>query len=60
MSVSAFARYPSLKGKVVFITGGATGIGADFVRGFAAQGALVALTSATNTQPRHLFFFFVM
>lgn len=42
MSGTAFARYPSLKGKVIFITGGATGIGADFVRSFAAQGALVA------------------
>ena len=42
MSDSGFAQYPSLVGKVVFITGGATGIGADFVRSFAAQGAIVA------------------
>jgi D-xylose 1-dehydrogenase len=40
--VSAYASYPSLRGKVVFITGGATGLGAAFVEHFAAQGALVA------------------
>lgn len=36
-----FALYPSLKGKTVFMTGGASGIGAEIVRGFAAQGATV-------------------
>ena len=36
------ARYPSLEGASVFITGGATGIGASLVRGFAGQGAKVA------------------
>ena len=36
-----FANYPSLKDKVVFVTGGASGIGADIVRAFAAQGAQV-------------------
>ncbi|MBR0739561.1 SDR family oxidoreductase [Bradyrhizobium liaoningense] len=34
--------YPSLSGRVVLITGGASGIGAAFVRAFAAQGARVA------------------
>lgn len=34
-----FAIYPSLKGKTVFITGGASGIGEELVRAFAAQGA---------------------
>jgi NAD(P)-dependent dehydrogenase (short-subunit alcohol dehydrogenase family) len=33
------AIYPDLKGKGVFITGGAGGIGAAMVRGFAKQGA---------------------
>ncbi len=44
----AFARlalsgvsYPSLRDKRVFITGGATGIGAELVRAFAGQGAYV-------------------
>src|SRR5688572_15648495 len=38
----AFANYPSLKDRVVFVTGGASGIGASFVEHFAAQGAKVA------------------
>lgn len=37
----AFARYPSLEGKTVFVTGGASGIGAEIVKAFAAQGAKV-------------------
>jgi NAD(P)-dependent dehydrogenase (short-subunit alcohol dehydrogenase family) len=36
-----FATYPSLVGKTVFITGGATGIGESFVEHFTVQGALV-------------------
>src|SRR6056297_3513612 len=35
-------RYPSLADRVTLITGGASGIGADIVRGFARQGAKVA------------------
>jgi NAD(P)-dependent dehydrogenase (short-subunit alcohol dehydrogenase family) len=38
----AFATYPSLQGRSVFITGGGSGIGAALVRGFAAQGSRVA------------------
>ncbi len=47
-----FATYPSLKDKSVLVTGGASGIGAQIVRAFAAQGARVgfidmdAVTSA--------------
>jgi len=37
----SFARYPSLSDKTVFLTGGASGIGAEIVRAFAAQGAKV-------------------
>jgi len=36
------ARFPSLQGQRVFVTGGATGIGAAIVAGLAAQGARVA------------------
>jgi len=36
-----FAVYPSLKDKAVFVTGGASGIGADIVRAFAKQGSRV-------------------
>ena len=36
-----FARYPSLEGRGVFITGGATGIGAALVQAFVDQGARV-------------------
>lgn len=35
------ANYPSLKGRTVFITGGATGIGAAMVEAFCRQGAKV-------------------
>lgn len=36
-----FAHYPSLEGKSVVVTGGASGIGAEIVRAFAAQNARV-------------------
>ena len=36
------ARYPSLRGRNVFVTGGGSGIGATIVASFAAQGAKVA------------------
>ncbi|MCB1348416.1 MAG: SDR family oxidoreductase, partial [Maritimibacter sp.] len=35
------ATYPSLAGRAVVVTGGASGIGAEIVRGFVAQGARV-------------------
>ena len=37
-----FAAYPSLEGRTVFVSGGATGIGADIVRAFARNHARVA------------------
>ena len=41
MHMVEFAQYRCLKGRVVFVTGGASGIGAEIVKGFAAQGAKV-------------------
>lgn len=38
---SKFATYPSLKGRSVFVSGGASGIGAEIVEAFAATGAKV-------------------
>jgi NAD(P)-dependent dehydrogenase (short-subunit alcohol dehydrogenase family) len=40
---SQFASYPSLRGRVVVVTGGASGIGEHIVEHFAHQGARVAL-----------------
>ena len=36
-----FATYPSLRGAVAFVSGGASGLGAEFVTQLAAQGARV-------------------
>ena len=43
-----FAIYPSLRDRVVFITGGASGIGAEHVTQFAAQGAKVAFVDIAD------------
>ena len=40
--MDAYADYPSLKARHVFVTGGATGIGAALVEAFAAQAAKVS------------------
>ena len=48
MSIST-ARYASLSGRNVLITGGASGIGAHMVREFAAQGAQVAFLDIDAT-----------
>lgn len=42
MQTMEFASYPTLAGNTVFVTGGASGIGADIVTAFARQGAKVA------------------
>ncbi|HEX4098173.1 MAG TPA: SDR family oxidoreductase [Caulobacteraceae bacterium] len=49
MASPAFATYPSLKGRTVFITGGASGIGATFVQAFHDQGAKTAFVDLDET-----------
>ena len=48
-----YTRYASLDGRVVFISGGSSGIGAELLRAFAAQGAKVAFcgTKPEGGQP---------
>jgi D-xylose 1-dehydrogenase len=48
------ARYPSLQDRVVFVTGGASGIGGDIVRAFAAQGAKVGFIDNDEAAARQL------
>lgn len=45
---SSFATYPSLQGRVVVITGGASGIGEAFVRAFAEQKSRVVFLDIQN------------
>ena len=48
------ATYPSLKHQVVFITGGASGIGAAMVEAFHGQGARVAFVDRDAAQGEDL------
>ena len=68
-ATAQFATYPSLRERVVVITGGGTGIGAEMVQQFARQGARVAfldrdveasheLVRATSAGVRHVPRFF--
>jgi D-xylose 1-dehydrogenase len=51
---SQFASYPSLKGRAVLITGGATGIGESLVTHFARQGSRVAFFDVEDEAARQL------
>ena len=48
------AMYPSLRGRVVFITGGGSGIGASLTQAFAWQGAKVAFVDIALEESRAL------
>jgi NAD(P)-dependent dehydrogenase (short-subunit alcohol dehydrogenase family) len=50
----SFAKYPSLQGAVVFLTGGASGIGKDMVRAFAAEKAHVGFVDIDDQGGRAL------
>ena len=50
----SFAIYPSLKDAVVYITGGASGIGADLVRAFAKQESRVGFVDIAEDAARAL------
>lgn len=50
MSDDMMARYPSLAGRPVLVSGGATGIGEAMVRAFAAQGAKVGFVDLAEAE----------
>ena len=50
----AYAQYPSLKDKVVFISGGASGIGESIVRHFAEQGAKIGFIDIADDAAKAL------
>jgi len=49
-----FAIYPSLSGRMVLVTGGATGIGESIVTHFARQGSRVAFLDVLDGPAEHL------
>src|SRR5690606_13496282 len=54
MDLSGLARYPSLRDRVVFVTGGGSGIGAAIVESFVDQGARVAFVDIAEQASRKL------
>jgi NAD(P)-dependent dehydrogenase (short-subunit alcohol dehydrogenase family) len=52
--VTEFATYPSLRGRVAFVSGGASGLGAEFVSQLAAQGTRVGFVDVQEEPAREL------
>jgi NAD(P)-dependent dehydrogenase (short-subunit alcohol dehydrogenase family) len=52
--MSAFASYPSLSGRTVFVSGGGSGIGASIVEHFAEQGARVGFVDIDEAASKAL------
>ena len=52
--LAQFATYPSLRGRAVLVTGGASGIGESIVEHFATQGARVAFLDVQDEAAAHL------
>jgi len=48
------AIFPSLKGRLVVVTGGGSGIGAGLVEGFARQGARVVFLDVATAESEGL------
>ncbi len=53
-ATTGFARYPSLVGQTAFVTGGATGLGAEFIRQLAAQDVRVCFVDIDESAGRAL------
>ena len=51
---SVYAYYPSLRDRTVLVSGGATGLGAEFVQQFSAQGSRVAFVDIDEGGARRL------
>ena len=54
MTNAGSAIYPSLKDKIIFITGGASGIGASIVRAFDRRGAVVGIIDIDSSSANQL------
>src|SRR5450755_3001197 len=53
-AASQFASYPSLQGRLVIVTGGATGIGASLVEHFARQSSQVVFLDIQDAAAEEL------
>jgi D-xylose 1-dehydrogenase len=54
MDLSNFGKFPSLRGKTAFVTGGGSGIGAAIVESFVDQGARVAFVDIDEAASKAL------